>query len=43
MPSTAAWSAASLSPHADEAGRGQRGGLGHAHELEREVAVWPFG
>ena len=37
--STAAWSAASLSPHADQPRGGERGGLGHADELEREVAV----
>ena len=39
MPSTAAWSAASLSPVPDERRRRERRGLGDAHELEREVAV----
>ena len=39
MPSTAAWSAASLSPRPIQRALRQRGGLGHAHELEREVAV----
>ncbi len=39
MPSTAAWSAASLSPAPDERRAGERGGLGDAHELQREVAV----
>ena len=28
---------------ADPAGGGERGGLGHAHELEREVAVGTLG
>ena len=42
MPSTAAWSAASLSPHADQRRRGERGGLGDPHQLEREVAIGPL-
>ena len=37
--STAAWSAASLSPRPTQRARGERGGLGHADELEGEVAV----
>ena len=39
MPSTAAWSAASLSPLSDQRSSGESGGLGDAHELQREVAV----
>ena len=39
MPSTAAWSAASLSPMPTSRAACQRRGLGDAHELEREVAV----
>ena len=37
--STAAWSALSFSPRPTQRAGGERGGLGHAHELEREVAV----
>ena len=43
MPSTAAWSAAILSPTPDEAGGGERRRLGDAHELERQVAVGALG
>ena len=32
-----------LVAHADEPRGGERGGLGHAHELEREVAVGAVG
>ena len=42
MPSTAAWSAASLSPMPTQRAGGERRGLGDAHELEREVAVRDF-
>ena len=43
MPSTAAWSAATLSPAPDQARGGERRRLGDAHELERQVAVGALG
>ena len=42
MPSTAAWSAASLSPRPTSGRGGERGRLGDAHELQGEVAVGPL-
>ena len=43
MPSTAAWSARLLVAEPDQPRGRQRGRLGDAHELERQVAVGAIG